>query len=79
MARLKDYYRKEVVPALVKQFGYASVMQVPRIEKIVLNMGVVSEFPFMGMAAAPFGGGKHKMSTELGEPYRLIRHHSYFL
>ena len=40
MARLKDYYRKEVVPALVKQFGYASVMQVPRIEKVVLNMGV---------------------------------------
>ena len=40
MARLKDYYRNEVVPALVKQFGYASVMQVPRIEKIVLNMGV---------------------------------------
>ena len=40
MARLKDYYRKEVVPALVQQFGYASVMQVPRIEKIVLNMGV---------------------------------------
>ena len=40
MARLKDYYRKEVVPALVKQFGYASIMQVPRIEKVVLNMGV---------------------------------------
>ena len=40
MARLKEHYRKEVVPALVKQFGYASVMQVPRIEKIVLNMGV---------------------------------------
>ena len=40
MARLKDYYRKEVVPALVKQFGYASVMQVPRLQKIVLNMGV---------------------------------------
>ena len=40
MARLKDYYRKEVVPALVQQFGYASVMQVPRIEKVVLNMGV---------------------------------------
>ena len=40
MARLKDIYRKEVVPALVKQFGYASVMQVPRLEKIVLNMGV---------------------------------------
>ena len=40
MARLKDTYRKEIVPALVKQFGYASVMQVPRLEKIVLNMGV---------------------------------------
>jgi len=40
MARLKEIYRKEVVPALTKQFGYKSVMQVPRIEKIVLNMGV---------------------------------------
>ncbi len=40
MARLKETYRKEVVPALTKQFGYKSVMQVPRIEKIVLNMGV---------------------------------------
>ena len=40
MARLKDTYRKEIVPALQKQFGYASVMQVPRIEKVVLNMGV---------------------------------------
>ena len=40
MARLKDTYRKEIVPALQKQFGYASVMQVPRLEKIVLNMGV---------------------------------------
>jgi large subunit ribosomal protein L5 len=40
MARLKEIYRKEIVPALVKQFGYQSVMQVPRIEKIVLNMGV---------------------------------------
>jgi large subunit ribosomal protein L5 len=40
MARLKEAYRKDVVPALMKQFGYKSVMQVPRIEKIVLNMGV---------------------------------------
>ncbi|HEX9301559.1 MAG TPA: 50S ribosomal protein L5 [Casimicrobiaceae bacterium] len=40
MARLKEIYRKEVVPALTKQFGYKSAMQVPRIEKIVLNMGV---------------------------------------
>jgi large subunit ribosomal protein L5 len=40
MARLQETYRKEVVPALMKQFGYKSVMEVPRIEKIVLNMGV---------------------------------------
>jgi large subunit ribosomal protein L5 len=40
MARLKETYRNDVVPALVKQFGYQSIMEVPRIEKIVLNMGV---------------------------------------
>ncbi|MBS0319005.1 MAG: 50S ribosomal protein L5 [Proteobacteria bacterium] len=40
MARLKDQYKQEVVPALMKQFGYKSIMEVPRIEKIVLNMGV---------------------------------------
>jgi large subunit ribosomal protein L5 len=40
MARLKEIYKKEVVPALTKQFGYKSTMEVPRITKIVLNMGV---------------------------------------
>jgi large subunit ribosomal protein L5 len=40
MARLKDIYTKEVAPALMKQFGYKSPMQVPRITKITLNMGV---------------------------------------
>ena len=40
MARLQETYRNEVVPALIQQFGYKSPMQVPRIEKIVLNMGV---------------------------------------
>ena len=39
-ARLKDIYRKDVVPALTQQFGYKSSMEVPRISKIVLNMGV---------------------------------------
>ena len=37
---LYNQYQKEVAPALKKEFGYKSVMQVPRIEKIVLNMGV---------------------------------------
>ena len=39
-ARLQTLYRETVVPALMKQFGYQSVMQVPRLTKIVLNMGV---------------------------------------
>src|SRR5262245_50109496 len=38
--RLLELYRKEIVPKLKKQFGYASVMQVPHIEKITINMGV---------------------------------------
>jgi large subunit ribosomal protein L5 len=40
MARLKEIYKKEIVPALTAQFGYKSTMEVPRISKIVLNMGV---------------------------------------
>lgn len=40
MAHMKEVYRKEVLPALQKEFGYQSVMQVPKIEKITLNMGV---------------------------------------
>ena len=40
MARLQDFYREQVVPDLVKKFGYSSVMQVPRFSKITLNMGV---------------------------------------
>jgi len=40
MARLKTYYQQTVVPKLMQQFGYQSVMQVPRLQKITLNMGV---------------------------------------
>ena len=39
-ARLRDVYRKDIVPALTKQFGYKTTMQVPRVSKVVLNMGV---------------------------------------
>ncbi|MEI6610349.1 MAG: 50S ribosomal protein L5 [Deltaproteobacteria bacterium] len=42
MARLKDYYSKTVVPALIKEFNYKNPMQVPRMEKIVINMGLGS-------------------------------------
>jgi large subunit ribosomal protein L5 len=40
MARLQDHYKEQVVPQLMEKFGYSTVMQVPRIEKITLNMGV---------------------------------------
>ncbi|MBI4005777.1 MAG: 50S ribosomal protein L5 [Gammaproteobacteria bacterium] len=40
MPRLHDYYRDTVIPQLTKQFGYKSVMQVPRINKVTLNMGL---------------------------------------
>ncbi len=38
MARLKDYYVKDVAPALMKKFGYKSVMQIPKLDKIVVNV-----------------------------------------
>ena len=40
MSNLKEVYKKEVVPALVEKFGYKSVMQAPKLEKVVINMGV---------------------------------------
>ncbi|QWT47368.1 50S ribosomal protein L5 [Azospira inquinata] len=40
MARLFDFYKETVVPGLIKQFGYKSIMEVPRITKVTLNMGV---------------------------------------
>ena len=39
MARLKDYYVSDVAPALMKKFGYKSVMQIPKLEKVVINVG----------------------------------------
>ncbi|RLC68294.1 MAG: 50S ribosomal protein L5 [Chloroflexi bacterium] len=40
MSRLKERYRKEVIPNLVKLYGYRNVMQIPRLEKLVLNIGL---------------------------------------
>ena len=39
MARLKDYYVSDVAPALMKKFGYKSVMQIPKLDKVVINVG----------------------------------------
>jgi large subunit ribosomal protein L5 len=40
MSQLKDYYHKEVVPRLIETFKYKNIMEVPKLEKIVLNMGL---------------------------------------
>jgi large subunit ribosomal protein L5 len=40
MSRLRDRYSKEVAPALAKEFGYKNVMAIPKIEKVVVNMGL---------------------------------------
>ena len=40
MDRLQEKYQKEVVPALTEEFGYKNVMQLPKVEKVIINMGV---------------------------------------
>jgi len=40
MARLKDKYINEVIPAMMEKFGYKNIMEIPKLEKIVINMGV---------------------------------------
>lgn len=39
MARLQDFYKSDVAPALMKKFGYKSVMQIPKLEKVIVNVG----------------------------------------
>ncbi len=40
MARLKEQYKEKIIPALIKEFNYKNIMQVPKLEKIVINMGL---------------------------------------
>jgi large subunit ribosomal protein L5 len=40
MARLKEQYKEKIIPALIKEFNYRNIMQVPKLEKIVINMGL---------------------------------------
>ena len=40
MARLKEQYQKKVIPALMKEFNYRNIMEVPKLEKVVINMGL---------------------------------------
>ena len=40
MSRLKEQYQNEIVDAMIKKFGYKNIMEVPKLDKIVINMGV---------------------------------------
>ena len=43
MSRLKETYQNEIVDAMIKKFGYKNIMEVPKLDKIVINMGVVRQ------------------------------------
>ena len=67
MSRLKDFYREEVVKQLQEQFGYKSVMEVPRITKITLNMGVGEALTDKkGPRKCSFGHGSYFRSESCG-------------
>ena len=66
--RLKEHYRKDVVPALMKQFSYKNPMQVPRLVKVVLNMGMgeaISNAKALDHAVSELGliSGQHPVIT----------------
>src|SRR5438105_5421654 len=66
MARLRERYKSEVTPNLVKQFNYKNVMQVPKLEKIVVNMGV-GRAGQTGGDAKELDGAVRDMATIAGQ------------
>jgi large subunit ribosomal protein L5 len=68
MSQLKEFYEKEAVPKLVKVFKYKNIMQVPRLEKVVLNMGLgeaIQNIKLLDSAAAELQiiAGQHPVIT----------------
>lgn len=55
MARLKELYNTEIVPKLVEEFGYKNIMEVPKLEKVVINMGVGEAINDHGKLEAAIG------------------------
>ncbi len=69
MSQLKEFYEKEAVPKLIKTFNYKNVMQVPRLEKVVLNMGLgeaIQNIKLLDSAAAELQliAGQHPVITQ---------------
>lgn len=70
--RLKAQYREQIVPALQKEFGYKNIMQVPRLEKVVLNMGVGAAGQTGGDAKL-LDGAINDLSTITGQKPTVTR------
>jgi large subunit ribosomal protein L5 len=80
MARLKQIYNDKIAPELMKQFGYTSPMQVPRLTKITLNMGVseaVADKKVMDAAKKPIAGFKIREGLPIGCMVTLRGEHMY--
>ena len=76
-ARLQEFYRKEVVPALMKQLGLANPMAVPRITKVTINMGVgeaLADRKVLESAMADLAkiSGQKPMQCLAGATFRLF-------
>jgi len=72
MSRLKERYQKEVAPALKKEFGYGNVMAIPRIEKVVVNMGL-GEATSNAKLTATMGAERSELARErLGNASSVI-------
>ena len=75
MAKLHDYYKDEVVAKLMTEFNYNSVMQVPRVEKITLNMGVgeaIADKKLLDNAAADLAAGSDAVILRHPESVKTI-------
>src|SRR6266508_7024704 len=78
MARLKTKYQSDVVPAMMKEFGYKNTMQVPRLEKITLNVGLgeaTQNIKVIDSAVAEItaiAGQKDRKSTRLNSSHVAI-------
>jgi len=70
--RLKQRYQEEIIPTLQKEFGYKNVMQVPRIEKVVLNMGVGAAGQ-TGGDAKQLDGAVNDLATITGQKPAVTR------
>ena len=70
--RLKQRYQEEIIPRLQKEFGYKNVMQVPRIEKVVLNMGVGAAGQ-TGGDAKQLDGAVNDLATITGQKPTITR------